>query len=388
MQRSNAFFDEIVGLRIYLALWVAVGHGLQMSGFLEWTNPVLKFFLNGHSAVIVFMIVSGFVITNLLMNKQENYSSYIIRRFFRLYPAYVFCCVIGYMLIDNWAAIMPKVSWASLPAWQSYAASIYELEFEATSNFWQHLFLHATMLHGTVPDEIINRAAMTFLPAAWSISLEWQFYLVAPLVVAGARRPLQLTAIVVIAILSFKLYERGVLGHYDIGSSLAGATPYFLIGIVSRLAFDRLSTLSLSPLPMALLAVFAAVTLSSDPIPLTVWGAFYSYLLWHRNAPVTGPIFKLATTFKPIKLLGEASYSLYLLHRPAQIALTSLFLPFAASSQLQMLSIQLAAVLLALPASVAMYFFIEKPGVRVGHRVAGAFAYSKPTFRLDVQPSK
>jgi len=29
------FFTDIVGLRIYLALWVAVGHGLQLSGFLE-----------------------------------------------------------------------------------------------------------------------------------------------------------------------------------------------------------------------------------------------------------------------------------------------------------------------------------------------------------------
>lgn len=371
MLQPKLFFDEIVGLRIYLALWVAVGHALQMSGFLEPSNPLLGILLNGHAAVVVFMIVSGFVITNLLLVKQEGYGRYITRRFFRLFPAYVFCCVVGYFLADDWARLMPAVSWANSTGWQAYAASVYEIYDEVTLNVWPHLALHAVMLHGAIPDQILNRAAMTFLPAAWSISLEWQFYLVAPLVIAATRKGWQIAVVALVALVAYVAYTRGLLGAYDIGSSIAGASQYFLIGIVSRLAFTPLTRLSLSPLGMSVLAVFVAVALCDDALPLIVWGVFYCYLLWHRNAPLTGPVFKAVTTVPIIQLLGEASYSLYLIHRPAQIALASLLLPFATSSQFAMLAVQLGAVLLALPVSILMYRFIEKPGVRIGHRLAG-----------------
>ena len=87
MNSKALYFNDIVGLRCFIALWVAVGHGLQTSGYLKPTNALMKPLLNGHAAVVVFMIVSGFVITSLLMVKSERYPRYITRRFFRLYPA-------------------------------------------------------------------------------------------------------------------------------------------------------------------------------------------------------------------------------------------------------------------------------------------------------------
>ncbi len=109
MAGKSPYFTEIVGLRIYLAAWVAIGHALQLAGFLKATNPLLRILLSGHDAVILFMIVSGFVITNLLVAKQEPYLPYITRRFFRLFPAYVLACVAGYLLIDDWAYIVDTV---------------------------------------------------------------------------------------------------------------------------------------------------------------------------------------------------------------------------------------------------------------------------------------
>lgn len=44
---DKVYFDEIVGLRTFLALWVAIGHGLQTSGFVKATNPVMALLLNG-----------------------------------------------------------------------------------------------------------------------------------------------------------------------------------------------------------------------------------------------------------------------------------------------------------------------------------------------------
>jgi len=379
---ASPFFHEIVGLRIYLALWVAIGHGLQLSGLMAGSNPVLKFFLNGHAAVALFMIVSGFVITNLLLAKRESYPRYIVRRFFRLYPAYVVCCIAGYFLADDWLAIVREVPWQDAAGWQAYARSIAELDHEITSNFWPHFGLHATMIHGAVPDQVLNRAAMTFLPAAWSISLEWQFYLVAPLVIAAIGNRWWLAAVAIAALALHMAYQRGWLGTYDIGASLAGATPYFAVGIASRLAFGSLSALRLHPLPVGAVMFYAAVVLAKEALPFAIWAVFYCYLLWHRNDPVFGPAFRLLTRCRLAQVLGEASYSLYLVHRPIQVLFGSIAIGAITLDRGSMLAVQLAATAVALPISIAMYLGIERPGIAFGRRVAERWPGRRPAAAL------
>ncbi|HVW56830.1 MAG TPA: acyltransferase [Rhizobiaceae bacterium] len=373
------FFNEIVGLRAWLALWVAVGHGLELSGFLRRTNPVLKFLLDGHAAVVVFMIVSGFVITNLILTKQEGYPQYITRRFFRLFPAYFVCCVFGFLLAAPWLTVVRDVPWQDAAGWADYSRSIFELNDEVKNNFLPHLLLHLTMLHGLVPVEILNRSAMTFVPAAWSISLEWQFYLIAPLVIGSLGRAWRLFAVVATAFVILFLYKHGTLGTYQIAASIAGATPYFAFGIASRLAFEPLSRLKVSPVLAAAVGVFIAYSLLSEPLQIVVWVAFFSFLLWHRQAPFLGPVFRLLTTSKPLLLLGEASYSLYLVHRLVQVALAWASLDLVTMTPWTMLAIQMVAIVVAIPLSLVLYTYVERPGIRIGSMLAKALPGGKAT---------
>ncbi|MBX7496414.1 acyltransferase [Qipengyuania sp. 6B39] len=368
---TRVFFDEIVGLRIILALWVAVGHGLQLSGFVVAKDPITAVLLNAHSAVVVFMIISGFVITNLLMVKQESYPRYLTRRFFRLYPAYVLCCILGYVMAGYWLDIVQAAPWQDAEGWEAYSQSIYELDYEARENFWPHALLHASMFHGMVPDEIINRAAMVFLPAAWSISLEWQFYLVAPFVLAALRSTKATIFVLLLAAAAYVGYQVGLLGHYDIKSSLAVATPAFFLGIVSRLGYQKLKEATfVSPLVASAVVIFVGLTMFDKPLPYLVWGVFFSYLLWSDRAPFTGRLFKQLFTSRLASILGEASYSLYLVHRPVQVALGVFAMSFVTLNQWSMFAVQMAAVAIAMPISVAMYFFIEKPGMNLGKSIA------------------
>lgn len=364
------YFNEVVGLRIYLAIWVAVGHGLQLSGILKPSNFLVKFLLSGGDAVAVFMIVSGFVIANLLIVKHEPYPQYIVRRFFRLYPAYIICCIVGYLLADDWANVVRSVPWQDMPGWDRYSREVIELQTEVTKNFWPHFVLHSVMLHGAVPNEILNRAQMTFLPAAWSISLEWQFYLVAPLVLASVRHSRQMLAIVAAAIAAYLLYRFGFLGTYTERSALAGATQYFAIGIASRLGYESFARFRVSPLLAASICTFGCITLLSDPLPILIWLVFYSYLAWGDAAPLTGRVFRLLTTAKPILILGEASYSLYLVHRPIQVGLASLSLGVLTPTHATMLAIEMFAIVIAIPVSLLLYSFVEKPGIDFGRIAA------------------
>ena len=57
------------------------------------------------------------------------------------------------------------------------------LEADETRHWWQHILVHLTMLHAIVPSAWLPSSQFAFLPPAWSISLEFQLYLVAPLLV-------------------------------------------------------------------------------------------------------------------------------------------------------------------------------------------------------------
>lgn len=52
----------------------------------------------GHSAVILFFVLSGFVLAHSLQRHPTLYLSYIVKRVFRLYPAFAFAVLVSYAL--------------------------------------------------------------------------------------------------------------------------------------------------------------------------------------------------------------------------------------------------------------------------------------------------
>src|SRR5262245_31635660 len=80
----------VEGMRAYLALWVVVCHAMWASGYepamLSGLPSVLR---QGDLAVEVFVIISAFVIFLLLDTKKLTFGSFIVRRFFRLFPLFI-----------------------------------------------------------------------------------------------------------------------------------------------------------------------------------------------------------------------------------------------------------------------------------------------------------
>lgn len=371
-------FAEIEGLRAYLALWVAIGHGLQLSGYF-WGNWILSLLLRGDAAVNLFIIVSGFVITHLLYQKHEAYPQYIVRRLFRLYPAYIACSALGFACLGVWAYVVQNVPWHDTPQGAQYIASINSLLGQSTSNFWPHFIAHLTMLHGSVPEEILTHSSMTFLPAAWSISLEWQFYLVAPLIIRSLRSEAQTLLAIAAATLLFTLYSNGALGTYQMPSTIAASSPYFAIGILSRYAYDHLTGFPLSPAILSLLAVFGCCAFVRDPLPTAVWCVFYSFLVWKDRDLWATRSFRAIFENQAALKLGRISYSLYLIHRPTQVLFAGVVVYFAPSvTQPSMVVVQMAAVVAAIPASALLYRFVEKSGIRFGRELATRLSGGHP----------
>src|SRR5579862_2861960 len=74
---------ELEGVRALMAWWVVAGH-------VAWfASDRVGNLIHNDSAVLVFMALSGFVISGLICDKHEAFGAFMIRRVFRLWPAYL-----------------------------------------------------------------------------------------------------------------------------------------------------------------------------------------------------------------------------------------------------------------------------------------------------------
>lgn len=175
---------EYDALRGLMALWVLLGH---------WASTVpihnvlfQRRFFNEY-AVDVFIILSGFAIATLILAKQESYRAYITRRFFRIFPAYLFYLAVS-VALAGWALDL----WQAAPEGSMKEARVVIAQ-DSLSFIGAHTFFHLLGLHSLVPPALLPSSDFAFLGQAWSISLEWQFYLIAPFVVALFTLPVSRT---------------------------------------------------------------------------------------------------------------------------------------------------------------------------------------------------
>jgi peptidoglycan/LPS O-acetylase OafA/YrhL len=225
------------------------------------------------------------------------------------------------------------------------------------------------MLHGLVPDSILTASQYAIIGQAWSISVEWQFYLVAPLLYFALRnRPLLLIAIVLGIV---ALHSRYWLGE-GFAVNQAG---YFLIGIVCYFAYKHSDRWPLDPVHVWLGVAVAAMALAfflTKPVSLVLWFAVFGAAVLgkrEKRNPISA-LFNMA----PMQMLGRISYSIYLCHIlvMAGVSLTILR-TMSHVTQLEHMALLMAfTVPLTIALSALTFRFIEKPGMNLGQRVAKA----------------
>lgn len=104
-------YRGIEGLRAWLSWVVVFAHIVQMTGVANIFPPLQAFQIGGDFAVNIFIMISGFVITCLILEKKENYKTYIVRRFLRIYPTYLICLVLGIIASELYADIILAHPW-------------------------------------------------------------------------------------------------------------------------------------------------------------------------------------------------------------------------------------------------------------------------------------
>ncbi|WP_429930876.1 acyltransferase family protein [Agrobacterium vitis] len=352
MQPSQSHrITSLEGLRGIMAWWVVLGHVSLTFG---WGLPIVD---RNVLAVDVFIILSGFVIARLIDRKAEPLGLYIARRGFRLFPLYLVVLALSTMLLP-----VQVSAWQDIPFATPTNANRLYLAQQGLESLGQQLIVHVPLLQGLVPDRVLDSAPYTIVGQAWSISMEWQFYLLAPFflwVLAKKQRWPLGAAVFLSLILATDLLPGGFVGY---------KASRFAIGICSYMAFDRRQ--EWRGWLLAILG-FAAIAIAreglSQLLPLMLWAG----VLLSAAAPVHHLMHlpaRLLGSALPVHL-GQISYSVYLVHMiPLYVSIAVLTGLGVSNSVLQACVVIFTLVATYL-LSLVSYLFIEKPGIELGARL-------------------
>lgn len=309
MKSQNvSYIPAVDHLRGIAALLVVFYHGTQLIGhqllgqpnipLQRWhvtDNPFLSVILEGHTAVALFFVLSGFIFAFGNRDRRLQWVPFIRNRFLRIAPLMIALLMLG-------AAAFP--------------------DRFSLAGFTQHLMLSSNA-----------KGASNFGPLTsmfWTISVEFQFYLIFPFLLYFAqKRGAAYLRQMIVLVVALKIVAGLTGGNIRDMTywSLAGRLDQFFFGMllglsyrpgVVRLAIGRTVLLAISAtVVMATLYFFHAklggwasetwLKLFWPTVEAACWALFvFAWLEWARG--MNESISRLLCG------LGAVSYSVYLLH--------------------------------------------------------------------------
>jgi len=366
-------FEAIEGLRGWMAAWVVLGHAVELTG----TAPFLpalaaKLLQSSYMAVQVFMIVSGFVIAHVLLTKREPYPVYLAHRWFRLMP--LLLVVLAFAMATRQAYAM---AWIDNP-WAEGAARIARMRAE-DAHWPVYLGLHLLLLHGAVPESLLPYAAVSFLAPAWSLSLEWQFYVLAPAIAGGLLSFRRCGVVALLLALSIPTLA-GVFGTWQSSQPfLLQNLPFFFVGIASRHAIAGRIPPPMIAGCLAALAILVFMRGLGQVVALApvvaIWALFLVFSAREaRSRPEASSwLDRLAWVLggNPALLaLGRLSYALYLCHVPVlSVVVAAGMAATGRNDRLLIVALAIFGLAASLVVAWMLHVVVERTGIRLGRRL-------------------
>jgi peptidoglycan/LPS O-acetylase OafA/YrhL len=353
-------FDAIRGIA---ALAVVLGHCLgalpaeTRAAIPSWLQRwPLALAADGSDAVVIFFILSGYVLTPPFFGpRPPRYLSFLIKRFCRIYlpfAAVLACAVVAYSFLDLWRLPIDGNIRTSNPVLSAGAMA--------------HTFL-------------MTGAYLDYDPPMWSLVHELRISAIFPLIalVAGVRPPwLALLASILFSAAVSRLVHVPEAVLANLGET-ARWVWLFVLGAILAVHHDAIGTwFARLPLWVKIAGLVAALILLS-----------HEHIYWEFSNFGAAGLFLIAIhsrraarilEWRPVAYLGLISYSVYLVHAPLLIVLTrglwGIVPYWACVAAVPFLTILLAAL---------SYQLIERPAKELGSLLARRLEY--PRGQAEVQ---
>jgi len=377
MSGRKSHIIELQSLRGIAASVVLIHHVTYVFDIPFSARTTIDAAINAHAAVVLFFVLSGYVLTASLLGNALSLSRvlvFYVRRIFRIYPV---------LLVATFLALL-------------YATSLSTIQIPGQSD-WVNMMLDYNPL--TLAAVGLSFLGVPHLLApSYTILVELIGSAVLPAMIIVIRRGLApaIFLVVACAVLSFVAYALGgrftllmFLVDFALGSSLAvfrnrlktiglfSANSTLVaagLGVVfARAAWSLLTTGALSPLGEDY----------HNPLPALVEAAFSTILI---GAIVCRPAGIPLLRTRVLDHLGEVSYGLYLVHLPIVLTCAHIVSRIPVATDLFAIKV-LGVILTAGPLSYAlawvMLVAVERPSIEAGRRLTQRLAQgglAKPLF--------
>ena len=311
--KKRIYFENLDGLRFLCFLAVFMFHSFHTDyGYIK-ESPIYQFvkydmFGNGNLGVNFFFVLSGFLITYLLiqekkLNTQIHLRKFWIRRILRIWPLFYFCVFFGFVIFP-WL----KSAFGQTP------------NETATVGYYLFFINNFDFIRNGPPDASV-------LGVLWSVAIEEQFYLLWPVILFFL--PIRhywvaFSAVIVTSLIFRSTHDTRMLHEYHtlscIGDMAIGAFGAWLISENSRFK-ERITALN-KPAIFGIYILFLLMFLFRDEVLY----ATHTIRIFERALIAVVILFIILeqcfavnsfvkmSRFKKISHWGRISYGLYCLH--------------------------------------------------------------------------
>lgn len=304
----------------------------------------------GFTGVDIFFVISGYLIGGHIYSEISrgtfSFFDFYRRRAKRILPA--FYLVLSLVFVLSVVLLTPV-----------------EIKVLATSAISSLLSASNVYFYRRLGDYFVTAASFNPLLMTWSLGVEEQFYVIAPLIIVSLNRihrKFVLPSILILSLLSFAIAVRKIDAYpsyvfYLLPSRAweLGAGVFLALGELTwGNGLSKKWSQIVSVLGLALLILPMYLLAPSTPFPgaaalPSVIGT--SLVIMTPRSWFNGTVL----SFAPAVFLGRISYSWYLLHYPILV-----FMGVLSGRKMSSL-VTMIAVLLSLVAAVLSYYLIEQP---------------------------
>lgn len=341
------FRKDINGLRAFAVTSVVLYH-FGVYGF-----------SGGFSGVDVFFVISGYLMTRIIFSKVQEGSfsllGFYAARAKRIIPALLVLCLA--VSAYGWYNLIPS-DYAKLGNDIYYSSIFYSnVNYFLSTNYFDAVLGGSWLLH------------------TWSLSVEWQFYIIYPIAVYVAYKLIgkntkYLFVLFLLLSLAISVYysENNKTAAFYLLQSRAWE---MLLGGMAFLFKININAKNRKNISIACLVflVYCTVFYNSNML----WPGYAAILPTLATALIINLNAKLDFVFdyKPVQKIGDISYSIYLWHWPVVVAIESWGL--IEDTQYKLIGISCSLILGALS-----YYLIESPirKIRINNNVVLVIIYS------------
>ncbi|WP_034106666.1 acyltransferase family protein [Pseudomonas lurida] len=336
MQTKNpGFRSDINGLRAIAVIAVVFYHF------------GVKGFSGGFAGVDIFFVISGFLMTGIIFRQTAvgkfSLIGFYLSRARRIIPALAVLCIA--LLAGGWFLLIPS----DYKELGKHAAS--SIGFLSNMVYWIGSGYFDTSSHEK------------WLLHTWSLSVEWQFYMVYPLIIIAARKLLGFNAtrilLVALAAGSFVLCLYASTHYPNTAFYTLPARAWEMIvgGLVYLFPVQMKNSHKQSASAIGLIAIAASISYFTAA---DVWPG------WLALVPVLGTALiicaahqsSIITNNKISSWFGEASYSIYLWHWPIVVLISY----YGLDSDITVIAAGIAASIFL---GFASLYLVEKPSQKL-----------------------